>query len=496
MNTRAPSRGRIAVMLLFAGSCVGLLLFLWISFGGSVPLAPQGYRFSVEFPQATELASQSDVRIAGVSVGHVVSVGLDRRTGLSRAIIQIDSQYAPRPADTRAILRQKTLLGETYVQLSHGDPRGPFLADGAHLPEAQVAPTVQLDQILSTFDPTTRRAFETWMQQDGMAFTNRGQDFNDALAELYPFATNVENVLTVLRRDGAATRTLLSDGGRVLTAISRSPAELQGLIRNSNAVFAATSARDRSLAAAVRAFPSFLVATRQTVARVDTFAAATKPLIDELRPAAVQLTPALEALKALAPELRTALRYLGPLTSASRNGVPALVSFLNQTKPLLDRLTPYLGGVVPVLDYIDAYRREVAAFFANGTASTGATAQNIAQTKLLHYVRVSSPVNPESLTAYAHRPYSNRSNPYLAPGGYSQLRTGLPVFGRYLCTRNPLPTIGGLTGAFASILQSVYYTAHPGGPPCQAQVPLGTTIAKLTGLSGLRPTFPQLQSLP
>ncbi|HWD65420.1 MAG TPA: MlaD family protein [Solirubrobacteraceae bacterium] len=496
MNTLAPSRSRIMVMALFAGSCLGLLLFLWISFGGSVPLTPQGYRFSVEFPQATELASQSDVRIAGVSVGHVVSVRLDRRSGLSRAVIQVDTQYAPRPADTRAILRQKTLLGEAYVELSHGNPRGPFLSDDGRLPEAQVAPTVQLDQVLSTFDPTTRRAFETWMQQDGMAFTNRGQDFNDALAELYPFATNVDNVLTVLRRDGTATRTLLSDGSQVLGAISRSPAALRGLIRNSNAVFAATNARNRSLASAVRVFPSFLVGTRQTVARVDRFAGTTKPLVDELRPAAVQLTPALTALKALAPQLRTALVYLGPVTAASRQGVPALDSFLNQSKPLLGRLTPYLGGVVPVLDYINAYRRELAAFFANGTASTQATAQNIAQTKLLHYLRVSAPVNPESLTAYAHRPYSNRSNPYLEPGGYTQLRSGLPVFGRYLCTSNPLPVIGASTGSLAAILRSVYYTANPDGPPCRAQAPLGTTISHLTGLSGLSPTFPQLQSLP
>jgi virulence factor Mce-like protein len=497
MNTLAPSRSRIAVMILFAGSCVGLLLFLWISFGGSVPLAPQGYRFAVEFPQAVELAPQSDVRIAGVSVGQVVSVGLDRRTGLSRAVIQIDPQYAPRPADTGAVLRQKTLLGETYVELSHGNPRGPFIPDGGRLPEAQVAPTVQLDQILSTFDPKTRQAFETWMQQDGMAFTNRGQDFNDALAELYPFATNVDGVLAVLRRDGAATRTLLSDGSQALGAVAQSPSQLQGLIRNANTVFGATNARDRSLAAAVREFPSFLVATRQTISRLDSFSATTKPLIDELRPAAVKLTPALQAVAVLAPQLRTVLTYLGPLTSASKAGVPALESFLNQTKPLLARLTPYLGGVVPVLDYVNAYRREVAAFFANVTASTQATNQNIAQTKLLHYARISDPVNPESLTAYAHRPYSNRSNPYLEPGGYSQLRSGLPVFGSYLCTSHPLPTLSSaIPASLASVLRSAYYTADPGGPACRAQAPLGLTIEHLTGLSGLSPTFPQLQSLP
>ena len=496
MNTQAPSRGRIAVMTVFAGSCVGLLLFLWVSFGGSVPLAPQGYRFSVEFPQAVELGAQSGVSIAGVSVGHVVSVGLDRRTGLSRAVIEIDPQYAPRPADTRAILRQKTLLGETYVELSPGNPRGPFLPDGGRLPQAQVAPTVQLDQILSTFDPRTRRAFEVWMQDDGMAFTDRGEDLNDALAELYPFATNVDSVLSVLRRDGAATRALLGDGSQVLGAISRSPAQLQGLIRNADTVFGATAARDRSLAAAVRAFPAFLVATRQTIARVDRFAGSAEPLVNELRPAAVQLSPALEAVAALAPQLRTALTYLGPATAASRAGVPALERFLSQSEPLLARLTPYLGSVVPVLDYINAYRREVAAFFANGTASTQGTGENIAETKSLHYLRASAPVNPEALTAYAHRPYSNRSNPYLDPGGYAQLTRGLPGFGSYLCTDNPLPAVGSWSGSLVKILQTVYYTKNPGGPPCRAQAPLGTTIAHLTGLSGLTPDFPQLQSLP
>src|ERR1700761_1077084 len=268
----APSRFRVAVMIAFAASCVGLLLFLWLSFGGSVPLAPQGYRITVEFDQATQLGTQADLDIAGVTLGKVVSVGLDHRTGLARAVLQIDPRYAPRPADTRAILRQKTLLGETYVELSNGNARGPMLHDGAQLPQAQVAKTVQLDQILDTFDPRTRRAFETWMQDDGIAFTNRGQDFNDALAELFPFANNVSSVLAVLQRDSSATSTLLADGGQVLAAISRNPAQLQGLIRNANTVFRTTAARNSELAAAVKAFPAFLVSTRSTVQTVKSFA--------------------------------------------------------------------------------------------------------------------------------------------------------------------------------------------------------------------------------
>ena len=37
----APSLGKIAAMVLFALSCFGLLLFLWLSFGGPIPLKPK-----------------------------------------------------------------------------------------------------------------------------------------------------------------------------------------------------------------------------------------------------------------------------------------------------------------------------------------------------------------------------------------------------------------------------------------------------------------------
>ncbi|HEY1508259.1 MAG TPA: MlaD family protein [Solirubrobacteraceae bacterium] len=491
MNTRAPGGSRIMVMVAFAGSCVGLLLFLWLSFGGATPFAPEGYRINAEFADAVQLAQQSDVRISGVSVGKVVAVSLDRHTGLTKAVIQIESKYAPRPANTHAILRQKSLLGETYVELTPGSKNGPKLPDGGTLPRGQIAPTVELDQILSTFDATTRRAFQTWVQQDGIALTNRGQQFNAAIATLYPFATNVDSVLNVLRRDSAATTALLSDGGQVFGALARSPAQLRGLVRNSNAVFASTAARNQALAAAIRAFPAFTVATRLTVDRVNQFAIEAKPLIDELRPAARQLSPTLEQTVTLAPELRSLLQNLGPLTQASKAGVPAFEQFLDASVPWLTRLKPYLGNFVPIFNYINDYRREIAAFFANSTATTQATAQNITQTKLLHYLRISNPVNPETLTNYSRRLDSNRGNPYIAPGASAQLLNGLSVFANNLCTTNPQPSIGPTVPAnLVAILEGVYYTKTPGGPPCKGQAPLGEAT------TGQQQAFPQLQPLP
>jgi phospholipid/cholesterol/gamma-HCH transport system substrate-binding protein len=499
MNKQAPTAGRIFTMLAFTFSCIGLLVFLWISFGGATPFAPQGYRLNADFSQAPLLGTQADVRISGVDVGKVISVGLDKRTGLTRAVLEIQTRFAPRPADTRAILRAKTLLGETYIELSPGSRTAPKLQDGATITRARISPTVQLDQILSTFDPKTRRAFETWQQQEGIALTGRGEDLNAALADLYPFATNVDRVLAVLRRDSTNTSTFLRDTGVVFSSLAASPGQLQGFIRNANTTFAATAAEDSALAATVRAFPAYLIQTRTTINRVARFARTTKPLIDEFRPAAVQLSPALQGTVTLAPELRTLMADLGPvaapagggLTRAAQTGVPAFEHFLDASVPWLGRLKPYLGGLIPIIDYLNVYRREIAGFFANSTATTQATSLNAAQTKALHYARISNPINPEVLTAYQHRLESNRGNPYMVPGGYGQLVSGLSVFGGYLCTSNPQPTIGpSIPPALANILQSAYYTPSPGGPPCKSQPPLGAAT------TGQPQYFPHLNPTP
>ena len=106
-------------------------------------------------------------------------------------------------------------------------------------------------------------------------------------------------------------------------------------------------------------------------------------------------------------------------------------------------------------------------------------------------MRVSSPLNPETLTDYANRISTNRGNPYLVPGGYSNLVSGLPVFGSYLCTSNPPPTIGPtIAPALAAVLSADYYTSDPSGPTCQAQPPLGEAT------TGQPQAFPQLQPLP
>src|SRR3954451_16181672 len=154
MQKQAPTLGRLLVMVGFALSCFGLLLFLWLAFGGPIPLQPKGYRFTTSFGEATQLAKEADVRVSGVPVGKVKTIET-QSDGRSQAVIEIDAKYAPIPKDTQAILRQKTLLGETYVELTPGDKRSGTIKDGGRIPRAQVAPTVELDEIFRAFDAKT-----------------------------------------------------------------------------------------------------------------------------------------------------------------------------------------------------------------------------------------------------------------------------------------------------------------------------------------------------
>ena len=496
MQKQAPSIGRIFVMVLFALSCFGILLYLWLVFGGSTPLKPQGYRFKVNFPEATQLAQEADVRISGVPVGRVKKKELDG--DLTSVEIELDEQYAPVPADSEAVLRQKTLLGETYVELSPGTTGGPMVPDGGELDEGQVSPTVELDEIFRAFDAKTREAFRVWLDQQGRAFEGRGEDINDALGNLAPFAEDTSEVLEILDRHERATQQLVRDTGEVFAALTERKGQLRQLIVNSNRLFDATARRDAELADTFRVFPTFLDESRVTTDRLTEFAGDTDPLVTQLRPAARELSPTLISLAGLAPDLKAFFRDLGPLIRVSRKGLPALEDFLNETTPLLAQIDPFLRELNPILDYLGAYKSEITAFFANAAASTQATETPIGVSTPVHYLRTTNPVNPENLAAWPYRLATNRSNPYVEPRGYAKLRSGLEVLDEYYCTENavaPLTPLADvlLPDELRDQVQDFVYGGLSSGnvaPPCKPQAPLGP---RLTGTPGV---YPHVEAAP
>jgi virulence factor Mce-like protein len=464
-------------MVVFALSCFGLLLFLWLAFGGPIPLKPKGYRFNVSFAEATQLATEADVRISGVPVGKVKSIEPDKQTGRSDVVIELESRYAPLPSNARAILRQKTLLGETYVELTPGSRDAPKLKENGTLPASQVSDTVQLDEILRAFDPATRQAFMTWMQEQGRGIGPYGRDVNDALGNLAPFADDAARLVDILNRQQGAVRQLVSNTGVVFEALSERDGQLRSLIENSNRVFEATASRDDELKQAFTALPTFERESQQTLDRLARFSQTTNPLVTQLRPAARELSPTLQSLGALSPDLKRLFEELPGLIDASRTGFPAAEQVLRDARPFIAQLDPAMRQITPILQFLALYKPELTAFFANSVAATQASNQ-----QGLHYLRTTNPFNPENLAVYPRRIGSNRPNAYAKPGNFKQLRQGMPVFENRHCSNSVPPVTNTLPPPLSDLippvlLNNIIQFAYGGtngsaaAPPCRLQGP-------------------------
>jgi virulence factor Mce-like protein len=464
METKPPTITRMLIAIGFALSCFALALFLWIAFGGPVPLKPEGYRIEVPFTEATQLAQESDVRISGVSIGKVKRIDLND-AGEAVATLEIQPRYAPIPSDTRAILRQKTLLGETYVELTPGSDSAPPLAEGDELPFAQVASSVQLDEIFRTFDTKTREAFQQWMQGAAGALDRRGVDLSTAIASLDSFAREADTALRILDSQQLAVRGLVNRGGEVFSALSERQGQLSSLIRNTQAVFSTTARRNADLKALFTVLPTFLRESRTTLTRLDEFAVDANPVITQLRPSARELGPTLNATADLAAQLKPFFEGLNRAIPEAASGFGALRGLLDDDlPPLLGRLPSFLDQLTPILTVVRQYRHEFTAFLANVAVATNAT--NDEGTGSRNYLRTIPPFSPEILAAYPRRLINDRTNPYFAAGNY-HLKSGLQSFETAQCSSG----INAILDPNAA--SNPDFNAHTDGDVAQAQDLLG-----------------------
>jgi phospholipid/cholesterol/gamma-HCH transport system substrate-binding protein len=430
MSKRAPSTAQLLVIAGFALSCFGILLFLWITFGGPTPFKAKPYEVNIPFNEATQLAQQSDVRISGVSVGKVQDIALAPNGKQALAKVDIEDKYGPIPSDTRAILRTKTLLGETYIELTPGSRNGPKLPDGGTLPAAQIAESVQLDEIFRTFNPETRAAFQTWQQEAAAGIAGQGASLSYGFSQLEPAFVQFDRLFRVLDSQRLAVKQVFHNGATALSALRGRQGELANLIRNSNAVFSTTAARDEDIEAAFRAFPTFEDESRFTLERLKTFAVDANPVMQQLVPVAEQLSPTLVSLSKFAPQAKGFFEGLEPVIAQAPKAFPALRKlFRDQFPPLLRALDPFLRNLNPLVAGIGLYKHELTAAMANVASTSNAFTPNNT-----HYLRVFGPFNPESLATYPSRTTTNRTNAYAQPLTYRQLASGLPVFDSRGCT--------------------------------------------------------------
>jgi phospholipid/cholesterol/gamma-HCH transport system substrate-binding protein len=415
MNTEAPTLGRLLVISGFALTCFGLLLYLWLAFGGPIPLKPQGYRVQVAFTDAATLADQADVRTAGVRIGKVVKKQLAPGGNKLLATIELDSKYAPMKADARAILRQKTLLGETYVEVTTGSPRAANIKEGGRLPDGQVARAVEFDELFSTFDKPTRKAFQEWMASIAKAGAGRGRDLSDALGNLPDFAENAQGVVDVLDERRAALRDLVKNTGRTFEQITADEGALTQLTQRNAELFGELARRRDRLAASIRILPTFLQESKLTLARLRTFSVDTEPLIRDLQPVLEDLQPTLVSLRRLSPDLENLFDNIDPLITAGDKGLPALSRTLRGADPTLAATGPFLQQLNPLLRFLEFNQTKITDFLNIGPAALGGIRSAPAGSKSNgHVLPQVIMLGGESLPALV-RGTANRGNAYLAP---------------------------------------------------------------------------------
>jgi phospholipid/cholesterol/gamma-HCH transport system substrate-binding protein len=154
---------------------------VWATFslGGGSASGSRSYVFL--FDSALGLSVDNTVAIAGVKVGVVDDIAVDGRQ--ARVTVRVDPTVVLH-ADTRAALRQKTLLGEKYVELDPGRAAGPPLPEGFVIRDN--VPTVEIDQVVRNvsllvdrlnnitppLESAVERIDEAMKEQDGKAIAN------------------------------------------------------------------------------------------------------------------------------------------------------------------------------------------------------------------------------------------------------------------------------------------------------------------------------------
>ena len=361
------------------------------------------------------------------------------------------------------------------------------------MPPAQVEPTVEIDEIMSTFDPATRKRFQVWMQSQAEALDGRGADINAAFGQLPGFTEHVDDLLRTLDGQGRAVTKAISSTADVFDAISDREGELRGLITDSNRLFAVTARRNEDLADIFRELPGFERESTATLPVLTRLAKDGDPVVKQLQPAATELTPTFAALHQVSPEFKGLFTKLDDVVDASEKGLPAFDDILGRLPSLLDAFQPFLRNANPMVQYIGNNNREISSFFGNVVSATSPrdpidTLPNANES--VHYLRTSQLLSPEAL-AYQPKPIgSSRQNAYQHPGAFDQLQSGLPALTAGPCS-NPEPTQP--TIALPTELQQyigplVYRSAGTNvlQPPCRAQ-------GNFPGFSTL---FPQLRAQP
>lgn len=118
----------------FAAVIIALLAYSTIKVSDRSVISTGSYELSVILDNVTGLKMKAPVELAGVPVGAIKRIEL-LETGKARVLILVD-KGVKLPLDSKAVLRTRGFLGETYVELMPGRPDTGYIQDGEELVSA------------------------------------------------------------------------------------------------------------------------------------------------------------------------------------------------------------------------------------------------------------------------------------------------------------------------------------------------------------------------
>lgn len=269
---------------------------------------PDGYRIILD--NTFGLTQGTDLRVAGVRVGSVASVGLQVRRARAVVRVTVDRpEFGDLRKDTFCTVQPQSLIGEYFIDCDPGvSPQR--LAPGGTVPISQTAGTVPPDLVLNVLRLPYRQRLGVLISELGAGFAARGGDVNETIGRAIPALRQTNQVLAKLNRERATLRQLTRDAATTLRPLAANRENVARFVREANATASASASRKQALATTIRRLPVFLPRLRET--------------LRDLGDTALAQTPALNTLRAASPRLTGILNQLGPFADGTRPFISSL----------------------------------------------------------------------------------------------------------------------------------------------------------------------------
>jgi virulence factor Mce-like protein len=356
---RRELRGERLRPLIGVLAIVVLVAFVYVSYTANQGLPLQStYNVTAEVPNADRLIKTDEVRIGGVRVGQVSSVGARIGAGGKPYAVlglALSPSAGPLPADTRVEVQSASVLGQTYVDLAPGTSRAK-IRDGGTLPLRDASGTIELTDLLDIFKHSTAAAIQDTIGSFGAGVAGRGPALNETLGSLARLLGPFTALSETLASPATDLSGFLHGWESFAAALSPVKTELAELVANGATTFGALDAVAGDLGAAIDASAPTETAATQALQRLRTPLNRLAALTVRLRAAGALLPGTLTQvngtlaagvrplteLPAFADQLKGALTELETFSSAPATSgtLRKLTDALVAINPLLVALTP------------------------------------------------------------------------------------------------------------------------------------------------------------